>query len=138
MVYNAEAIKSESGFAPIRSYYCKACGGWHLTSSPLIHKDEQFGKMIISQRSHRGVAEKRNAIDQKLNRIEWCMERVDENLRKELLRKAKLQYKQAVTLYRQCSASADTLCLDRRAKIHVALRSFAQQLGMRLDLSLVP
>ena len=27
--YNAKDF--ESGVAPIRAYYCKGCGGWHLT-----------------------------------------------------------------------------------------------------------
>jgi len=32
MFFNCEKIKEESGYAPCRSYYCEACGGWHLTS----------------------------------------------------------------------------------------------------------
>lgn len=30
--YNAERIKEQNGYAPIRSYYCSLCGGWHVTS----------------------------------------------------------------------------------------------------------
>ena len=30
--YNAERIASQKGYAPIRAYYCKSCGGWHITS----------------------------------------------------------------------------------------------------------
>lgn len=30
--FNGEEIREESGYSPIRSYYCEACGGWHLTS----------------------------------------------------------------------------------------------------------
>ncbi|MFC4666574.1 hypothetical protein [Falsiporphyromonas endometrii] len=33
--FNYEAIKEENGYAPIRSYYCECCGGWHVTSLPL-------------------------------------------------------------------------------------------------------
>ena len=29
--YNSDAVKGESGFAPVRAYYCSACGGWHVT-----------------------------------------------------------------------------------------------------------
>lgn len=38
--FNSEAILSETGKAPIRSYYCSICGGWHLTSMPLEFSEE--------------------------------------------------------------------------------------------------
>ena len=31
--YNEEEIKEENGKAPVRSYYCRLCCGWHVTSS---------------------------------------------------------------------------------------------------------
>lgn len=31
--FNSEEIEEESGRAPIRTYYCEFCGGWHVTSS---------------------------------------------------------------------------------------------------------
>lgn len=30
--FNGDEIKLESGFKPERSYFCKYCGGWHVTS----------------------------------------------------------------------------------------------------------
>ena len=30
--FNSEEIKSDNGVAPIRVYFCKSCGGWHVTS----------------------------------------------------------------------------------------------------------
>jgi len=32
MRFNNSEIKSVNGYAPIRSYFCIVCGGWHLTS----------------------------------------------------------------------------------------------------------
>ena len=32
IIYNCESIENQSGYAPIRSYYCELCGGWHVTS----------------------------------------------------------------------------------------------------------
>ena len=32
--FNSEDILEESGKAPVRSYFCSACGGWHVTSNP--------------------------------------------------------------------------------------------------------
>lgn len=30
--FNSDEIKSENGVAPTRVYFCKSCGGWHVTS----------------------------------------------------------------------------------------------------------
>lgn len=30
--FNAEEIKSQSGYCPTRSYFCITCGGYHTTS----------------------------------------------------------------------------------------------------------
>lgn len=40
--FNQEIILEESGKAPVRSYYCVFCSGWHVTSNPsLEHGEEQ-------------------------------------------------------------------------------------------------
>ena len=33
ILYNKEEIEEENGKAPVRSYYCRLCGGWHVTSN---------------------------------------------------------------------------------------------------------
>lgn len=32
--FNSDDILKENGKTPVRSYYCKMCGGWHVTSNP--------------------------------------------------------------------------------------------------------
>ena len=32
ILYNKEEIEEENCKAPVRSYYCRLCGGWHVTS----------------------------------------------------------------------------------------------------------
>ena len=32
IVYNREEIEEENGKAPVRSYYCRLCGGWHVAT----------------------------------------------------------------------------------------------------------
>ena len=32
--FNTDEILEETGKAPVRSYYCESCGGWHVTSNP--------------------------------------------------------------------------------------------------------
>ena len=42
--FNAEEMAKEGKKVPVRSYYCRACGGWHVTSAPkrrLIRKKKQ-------------------------------------------------------------------------------------------------
>lgn len=37
--FNSNEMLEENGVAPVRAYYCEACGGWHVTSaeSPFTH-----------------------------------------------------------------------------------------------------
>lgn len=49
--FNSEEILEENERAPIRSYYCPACGGWHVTSSPIA--------LNIKTRSERFIEKKK-------------------------------------------------------------------------------
>ena len=43
--FNSASILKENGYAPIRSYYCSLCGGWHVTSLEEDHL-KQPGKVL--------------------------------------------------------------------------------------------
>lgn len=45
--YNSEDILEENGKAPVRSYYCQICGGYHVTSNPSSEVGEH-----LNQRDH--------------------------------------------------------------------------------------
>ena len=45
--YNSEGIMEENGKAPVRSYYCEMCGGYHVTSNPSTEVGER-----LNQRDH--------------------------------------------------------------------------------------
>ena len=47
--YNSEKILEESGKAPIRSYYCEFCGGYHVTSNP----SSEAGERLDQRDQHR-------------------------------------------------------------------------------------
>ncbi len=36
LMYNSEEIRKECDRAPIRSYFCRACNCWHVTSKPKV------------------------------------------------------------------------------------------------------
>lgn len=40
--YNKDEIEDENGKAPVRSYFCNICGGWHVTSNPSKESGEYF------------------------------------------------------------------------------------------------
>lgn len=42
--YNSETILTEHKKAPVRSYYCEMCGGWHVTSNPSEDMGEELDK----------------------------------------------------------------------------------------------
>lgn len=44
--YNSEEILEETGKAPVRSYYCAFCGGWHVTSNPSKEVGEHIDRDI--------------------------------------------------------------------------------------------
>lgn len=44
--FNAEDIRKEKGYAPLRTYYCIACGCWHLTSKPVFPYKSRTQKVL--------------------------------------------------------------------------------------------
>lgn len=42
--YNSEGILEENGKAPVRSYYCEICGGYHVTSNPSAEVGERLNQ----------------------------------------------------------------------------------------------
>ena len=48
IMYNSEGILEENGKAPVRSYYCEFCCGYHVTSNP----SEEVGEKL-SDRDHK-------------------------------------------------------------------------------------
>ena len=44
ILYNKDEIEEENGKAPVRSYYCSLCGGYHVTSNPSERSAESFDR----------------------------------------------------------------------------------------------
>jgi len=49
MEYNNEEILEETGKAPVRSYFCELCGGYHVTSNPSEEEGERMDLAIQSK-----------------------------------------------------------------------------------------
>lgn len=46
MRFNNEQIIEETGKAPVRAYYCNACGGYHLTSNVIEKKTKSWSEHV--------------------------------------------------------------------------------------------
>ena len=44
IAYISEGIMEENGKAPVRSYYCELCGGYHVTSNPSMVAGESLNQ----------------------------------------------------------------------------------------------
>ncbi len=47
--FNKDEIEEESGFAPKRSYFCIACGGWHVTSRDEIPNYKSRTEVVLEK-----------------------------------------------------------------------------------------
>ena len=90
--YNAAEILQTGHRAPVRSYYCSLCGGWHVTSNPsteagerLDQRDNELVKRLEARKSVRPTAsaekakfsEIANAIDIKLQEYAFLAAQFD-------------------------------------------------------------
>jgi hypothetical protein len=101
--FNSEEIESESGYSPIRVYFCISCNGWHVTSKEdhqdMISKTEYLlnlltdkGKKKLTEKEREISTEKRKEelntsikrlrniytkIDYKIKDLEIIMERLN-------------------------------------------------------------
>ncbi len=57
IAFNAEAMTADGGKAPGRSYFCTACGGWHVTKNlhgEYFEEKEQMKTQLLDVRGHIG------------------------------------------------------------------------------------
>ena len=47
--FNADEIRENSGYAPVRSYYCISCGGWHVTHLPEFRREKTISEIMTDK-----------------------------------------------------------------------------------------
>jgi len=47
--FNADEIRESSGYAPVRSYYCISCGGWHVTHLPEFRLEKTVSEIMTDK-----------------------------------------------------------------------------------------
>ena len=77
--FNSEEIESESGYSPIRSYFCVSCNGWHVTSKEerfnIALKTEQLFDLFTDKGKSK-LTEKEREIAEKKQKEEFDKENV--------------------------------------------------------------
>lgn len=125
--YNKDAIMDETGFAPIRSYYCESCGGWHVTSREKVHVDKEEQKLQTNVRaSHKRQVVRAMRVRQQLERADLYLRHAQENLEHGLVRKSEKLFREAFRclLYTMSSDCCQTL----RAHSFVQMAEFYDRL----------
>lgn len=59
--FNSESILAQNGYAPIRSYYCSLCGGWHVTSLEEDHEKNLINIPCLAERVVMSIIEMKNS-----------------------------------------------------------------------------
>ena len=81
--YNSKEILEENGKAPIRSYHCMMCGGFHLTSNPSLLSAKRFEKRDMKRLEEISSHKHNNEIDEVNTIIRTFYERI-QKIRQEL------------------------------------------------------
>ena len=105
--YNQDTILDESGYCPVRSYYCEACGGWHVTSQSLeIHHDKKMAdkKARLSAQHKKETIRRQNA-SKKLDQVEEYINIAVGNFRKNNTKKGRKHLQKAFHVFQQTMKS---------------------------------
>lgn len=78
--FNADEIRESSGFAPVRSYYCISCGGWHVTHLPEFRQGKTVSEIMTdklnddleNRKKARMAASQQNKEIKRRNAINYC------------------------------------------------------------------
>lgn len=115
--FNADEILEESGRAPVRSYYCTFCCGWHVTSNP----SEEIGEKL-DQRDKKQIG--------KLERVKKTEEKAKEASRIVTQEKLQFDYNLHLCNFEKAEEILDLLEYDaaklKELKPNCASRSLAK------------
>ena len=88
MRFNNEQIIEETGKAPVRAYYCNACGGYHLTSNVIEKKTKSWSEhvayvtdMLQAIEKCIGILETKIKSKEDIKELVKCIERGFEEIR---------------------------------------------------------
>lgn len=122
ILYNKEEIEEENGKAPVRSYYCRLCGGWHVTSS-----QSEVIKAMAERREEKMVTEVdrfakiHEDVDSVINELNTRWEEAKAAIQQGRLRAAELSMKKCLDILNSLRISAaDTPLNWDKWAIHIS------------------
>ena len=113
ILYNKEEIEKENGKAPVRSYYCRLCCGWHVTSS-----QSEITKVMCERRDEKiaSVADRfvkiHENVDSAIKELYGRWEKAKAAIQQGQLRAAELLMKQCIDILNSLRISAADIPLN--------------------------
>ena len=113
ILYNKEEIEEENGKAPVRSYYCRLCGGWHVTSShsEVIKARAERREEKIATEAER-LVKIHEDVDSVINELYGRWEKAKAAIQQGRLRAAELLMKQCLDILNSLRISAADIPLN--------------------------
>lgn len=121
ILYNKEEIEEENGKAPVRSYYCRLCGGWHVTSSlseMTKASSERRDKRIAAEADR--FAKIHENVDSVIDDLNNRWEQAKAAIQQGRLRAAELLMKQCLDILNSLRISADIPLNWDKWAIHIS------------------
>ena len=141
--FNADEIRESTGQAPIRSYYCISCGGWHVTHMPEFTHRKTFSEVITDKMNEelenkkkiaKAASEKRAEIRAQnkvhLDNVRKALDTIHAHIESGDLEAAR---EALLGAYREFQILMDNDCSSSKPKIalHTKLDNAALYLGVR-------
>ena len=137
--YNKEEIEEENGRAPVRSYYCKLCGGWHVTSKmseAVMFSSDKRDERIIAEvdefsKSHEDIQPYLMEADEKLKEAELMILQGRINEAEQLLK----DWRKRLNPFRHCTGEKH-LKWEKRDRLIEELLEHTAQIKMLDEMSI--
>ena len=80
--FNTEDILAECGYSPIRSYFCIACNGWHVTSQNEAPNYKSVTENVLEKYTEAKIKKKKEVSAQKEseNKFIECIETINNQI----------------------------------------------------------
>lgn len=121
ILYNKDEIEEENGKAPVRSYYCRLCGGWHVTSSQseeIKARAERREEKIATEADR--LVKIHEDVDSVINELYGRWEEAKAAIQQGRLRVAEMSMKKCLGILNSLRISADIPLNWDKWAIHIS------------------
>ena len=123
ILYNQKEIEEENGKAPVRSYYCRLCSGWHVTSSQsemTIARSERRDKQMAAEADR--LAKIQEDVDSTINELYGRWEEAKAAILQGRLKVAEMSIRQCLDILNSLKICKEYQHLNREKwTIHISV-----------------